>query len=323
MEGRCEVSAQSGVGLEPPRQIQLRRYGALAILGLLMIFWVLNVSRPGARVEGCAEGCAAAGLRRDGPLRVMSLNVLHGFPRFERLTGRLDRIADEVRRQDADVVCLQEVGWTPYLGSAARYLARRTGLNYLYLRANGNRWTILFEEGEVILSRYALRDVALAELEPGAGLFEHRMALRATAVTPWGDVRVFVTHLTHGDPTVNRDQAASLAAFVAASGGEPAIVAGDFNALESSPQIRGLGWIDTYRAIHPDGAGFTCCIGDLSGGPDEPLEKRIDYIFLVPGAGYAEVTGSQRVLDRPFPEVGGWLWASDHVGLLTAVSMGQ
>jgi len=76
----------------------------------------------------------------------------------------LDLIAQEIRRQDADIVCLQEVPWAPHIGSAAQYLAARTGLNHVYFRANGNRWTILFEEGEAILSRYPLRDVTFEEL---------------------------------------------------------------------------------------------------------------------------------------------------------------
>ena len=163
--------------------------------------------------------------------------------------------------------------------------------------------------------------MAFAELEPRAGFFEHRVVLGATAVTPWGDMRVFVTHLTHADPEINRAQAASLMASVAASDGEPVIVAGDFNAPQDFPQINALGWIDTYRVVHPDDAGFTCCVHDLSRGPGEPLEKRIDYIFLVPGTGRAEVVASRRVLDQPFWSEGGWLWASDHVGLVTTINV--
>lgn len=303
---------------------------ALGVLLALLLVWVLNASRAGTGVEGCPEGCAVTDQRRDGSLRVMSLNVLHGFPRFQHLSERLDRIAAEIRAQDADVVCLQEVPWTPHLGSGARYLAERTGLNHQYLRANGNRWAIFFEEGEAILSRYPLRDATFVELEPRAGFFEHRVVLGATAVTPWGDVRFFVAHLTHGAPEINRAQAASLMAFVAASGGEPAIVAGDFNATEDTPQVQALTrqWVDTYRAAHPNDhdhgndEGHTCCADDLSAGPAETLEKRIDYVFLVPGVErFAEVVSSQRVLDQPFRAADGWLWASDHVGLLTVVQL--
>ncbi|MEM2137144.1 MAG: hypothetical protein QXI93_04230, partial [Candidatus Methanomethylicia archaeon] len=34
------------------------------------------------------------------------------------------------------------------------------------------------------------------------------------------------------------------------------------------------------------------------------------------------VVAAQRVLDRPSPTQDGWLWASDHVGLLVAVRLG-
>jgi endonuclease/exonuclease/phosphatase family metal-dependent hydrolase len=305
----------------------LRRYGWLVLfLGLLLIMWLLNVSKAGTHPEGCLQGCSTAGERRDGPLRVMSLNVLHGYPKFERLSRRLDLIAHEIRRQDADIVCLQEVPWTRRLGSGAKYLSQRAGLNYLYLRANGNRRTILFEEGIVILSRYPLKDPTFVELEPQAGVFEHRVALHATATTRWGDVRVFVTHLTHGDPEINRKQAASLMAFVGATGSGPAIVAGDFNATEDSLQVRALTdkWVDTYRAANPGDEGWTCCIDNLARGPTEAMEERIDYVFLVPQAGQGyKVRSAQRVLDQPFQVSGGWQWASDHAGLLTAIEIEQ
>ncbi len=298
--------------------------GLFAMLALaLLVAWVLNVSRPGARVEGCAQGCVTIGPRRDGPLRVMSLNVLHGFPRFAHLEQRLARTALAIQEADADIVLLQEVPW--HWGSSARQLAEETGLNHLYLRANGNRWALLFEEGEAILSRYPLRDVAFTELEPRAGFFEHRVALGATADTPWGPVRVFSTHLTHGEPEVNAGQVASLAAFVARSGEGPVLVGGDFNAEEHEPQIRGLDWVDAYRQANPDDPGFTCCVGALTSGTVEAghsmdLDKRIDYLFLVP-AGRAEVVSSRRVLDEPYWTGGVWLWASDHVGLLSEIEL--
>jgi endonuclease/exonuclease/phosphatase family metal-dependent hydrolase len=293
----------------------------LVALLLLIAGWVLNASRPGARAEGCPDGCATASPRTDGPLRVLSLNMLHGFPRFAHLSDRLDLITAEIQRLDPDIVCLQEVPW--HWGLAARDLAERAGLNYLYLRANGNRWTILFEEGEAILSRYPLRGATAAELQASAGPFEHRVALQATVATPWGHLRVVSTHLTNGDPSVNEAQAASLIDLVNGSeSGVPAIVAGDFNAREDSPQIGALyaaGWLDTYRAAHPGDPGRTCCVDDLT-DPDQVLNKRIDYIFLVPGDGSLQVAGSRVVFDRALPSGEGWLWPSDHAGLLTTLT---
>jgi endonuclease/exonuclease/phosphatase family metal-dependent hydrolase len=100
------------------------------------------------------------------------------------------------------------------------------------------------------------------------------------------------------------------------------LVAGDFNATEDSPQVQGLTgrWVDTYRVVHPDGPGYTCCVGDLSAGPGEPLEKRIDYVFLlVQPAHGVTVVESRRVLTAPIDEDGGWLWVSDHVGLVVEI----
>ncbi len=300
-----------------------RRWLWLILPALLLLIgvWLLNVSRPGARPEGCPEGCAAAPSRQEGPLRILSLNMLHGFPRFQHLDARLDFIAAEIGRLDPDIVCLQEVPW--HWGSAAQELAERAGMNYLYLRANGNRRAILFEEGEAILSRYPLQEAAATELEPAAGIFEHRVALQATAATPWGDLCVVSTHLTHGDPAVNEAQATSLIAFVSGTtSGSPAVVAGDFNAHEDSSQIGALyaaGWVDTFRAAHPGDPGFTCCVDDLT-GPDQALDKRIDYIFLIPGDGSFSIVDSRVVLDRALPSGDGHLWASDHAGLLTTLS---
>lgn len=300
------------------------------LLGLPLVgIWVLHASRPGTHVEGCAQNCATVVPQEDAALRVLSLNVLHGFPRFSRLRARLDLIAAEIRRLDVDIACLQEVPWVAGLGGAARYLGRETGLNYLYLRANGNRWTILFEEGETILSRYPLQDAGYQVLAPSAGFFEHRVVLHAVAVTPWGPVDVFTTHLTHGASEINRAQAASLQAHVAQVSGGPAVVAGDFNATADTPQIRALAWTDTYRTAHPGGPGispeladgFTCCVDDLASGPEQRLSKRIDYLFLAPGTSAVEVVDSQVVLDGPAQRKEGWLWPSDHAGVLTTLSL--
>ena len=123
----------------------------------LAALYVTNASRPGQRVEGCPVACAITSARRPGPLRVMDLNMLHGFPDFKSLPTRVELIAQEARRLDADVLLLQEVPWTIRTGSVARSLAAGLGYNYLYYRASGNRSLIFFEEGEAILSRFPLQ----------------------------------------------------------------------------------------------------------------------------------------------------------------------
>jgi endonuclease/exonuclease/phosphatase family metal-dependent hydrolase len=307
------------------KQMTVRRkilYAALFI-ALVIGIWLLNVSRPGSP-HGCPQGCASERPRLPGPLRVLSLNVLHGRPDFENLAKRMDIIANEIIAQDADVVLLQEVPWTPNMGEAAQYLAERCGLNYLYLRSNGNRWAILFEEGSAILSRFELRNPSSIELRPRAAFFEHRVVLHAAVATDWGDVDVFVTHLTDGEAEINAGQLTSLRAFVSTTGSAPAVIGGDFNARENEAHIVDLrsDWVDAHLAANPGDPGFTCCIDDLRADPAENLEKRIDYIFLVPQpSAEIEIRSARTILDEPVYMPYGWQWASDHAGLLVELEI--
>jgi endonuclease/exonuclease/phosphatase family metal-dependent hydrolase len=288
------------------------------MLGLASLYG-FNASRPGQRVEGCPEACAVPSNRRTGPLRVMDLNMLHGFPDFKDLPARVELIAQEVHRLDADVLLLEEVPWTLKTGSVAESLAAELGYNYLSYRASGNKSLIFFEEGEAILSRFPLHDPRPTRLTPRVDLFEQRVALSAIASTPWGNLTLVVTHLTDKAPQKNLGQARSLLSFVESLPGDLKVVAGDFNAAQASPQIRLVSgaWNDTFRLLHADEAGLTCCVYDLTAGPGEPLEKRIYYVFLAgSGSKSARVVSAQRVFDQPFPVSGGWQWASDHIGLL-------
>ena len=319
MPGGCIVE-QNQTRLSSKNRIRLIGKGLLLLVILVVLsLYIMNASRPGRAAEGCPEGCATSIGPGAGPLRVVSLNMLHGFPRFKDLQLRLDLIATEIRRLDADVVLLQEVPWTIGTGNAAEVVAQKLGYNYQYYRANGNKNLIFFEEGEAILSRFPLKGAMFTELQPRAGLFESRVTLAAKAVTPWGEVTFFVVHLTDKVPKVNAGQAEDLRSFVEAHTSGPALVAGDFNAREDTPQIKQLTsvWDDTYRAAHANDTGLTCCIDDLKANPGEPLEERIDYIFLVHDSG--KIISVEHVFNHPFKVGDGWQWASDHAGLMVEI----
>jgi endonuclease/exonuclease/phosphatase family metal-dependent hydrolase len=300
----------------------MRRMALIGIpLILLAAIWVLNTSKAGKHPDGCFQDCSVRN-NYDDDLRVLSLNVLHDYPRFRYLPERLELIAKEIKRRDIDIVCLQEVPWTWKMGSVADMIAQQTGMNHAYLRANGNRWAILFEEGSAILSHYPLENVSFVELSPQSSFFEHRIALHATAVTPQGKVGVFVTHLTNGDPGINYEQVLTLKQFVERSTEPLKIVAGDFNAIPESPQMKILnqGWADGYRLANPSAEDLTCCIEDLTAPAGDKLEKRIDYIFLVSeDTSHTHVSKASLVFAQAYETADGFLWASDHAGLVIDV----
>jgi len=286
----------------------------LAIAAAVLAAWVAIGSTVGSP-DGCLDGCAV-GTRRPGPIRVLSMNVLHGFPGFDRQPERLDMVADEMVHRGVDIAVLQEVPWTPWTGAGAERIADRAGLNHVFLRANGNRFAILFEEGSAILSRFPLRDVSSVVLAPAAGPFEHRVALAATVMTPIGELRVAVTHLAGSSPQVNLGQAQSLVDWLAAQP-RPLVLGGDFNTDPGSPTYRLLtsGWTDAYWAVHPDDPGWTCCIDDLGAPPGTPMRRRVDYLFLAHGARAPVPTRAEVVLLDPIETSSGWLRASDHAGV--------
>ena len=313
--------------MKQEQKLKSRRWLKWLALIMLLAFgiWQLNVSKPGTEIIGCPVDCAleVEALQTE-PLHILSFNMLHGFPDFTYLEQRTTLLMQEIGRLDLDIVLLQEVPWTKEHGHIAQKLAQQGGFNYAYLRANGNRALIGFEEGSVILSRYPLTNMSFTELRPPATFYENRIVIHATVEGPQGPVDLFVTHLTHGKDTVNEAQTESLIAFVQEEAMYPAIVAGDFNAVEDSPQIMKLAniWQDSYRLAHPDDSGETCCVTNLINSSANELQTRVDYLFLMPTAKQTfNVIDIQRLFAEPFETANGRLWLSDHAGLLATIAI--
>ncbi len=234
--------------------------------------FILNASRPGppTPIGAPADDVIPA------TLTVATLNLWHDYPNYTRQPERLQAAVSALRGLSPDVVCLQEASRTPRVPHAAQVLAQALGMAGVYARANGSRALIRFEEGEAVLARGHPRGQTRRELSPRAGFFEHRLVVWATLDTEAGPIVIFSTHITNKPGPINAAQIRSLVDVVERERhGLPAIVAGDFNAHEDSPQIRDLPahWHDAFREARPDAPGAT----SLDSG------KRIDYIFLVDG----------------------------------------
>jgi endonuclease/exonuclease/phosphatase family metal-dependent hydrolase len=291
-----------------------RSFKAGIVLLLVVSLWLTQVSVPGSTVLACLEGCSTGIPAHPQYLRVVSFNMLHGFPNFSNINQRLEIISSEIERLDVDVALMQEVPWTLRTGFAAQKMAERTGMNYAFLRAAGDHWTILFEEGELILSRYPIEEIRRIVLKPKPVFFENRVALAGKISINGDPIWLVSTHLTTSDGAPWDGQADSLGEFVASLGPEPALVGGDFN-HDPAEVAKRLGWLDPQTLLQIPGSveTNTCC---LDGGT--LLDERIDAVLLTTawnGSGWM-IQSMQRIFDTPFPAPAGSLWASDHAGVI-------
>lgn len=214
---------------------------------------------------------------------VLSANLWHDWPRYRGLPERLEAIARLIEDEHVDVALLQEVARTPVL-HADRWLAGRLGMSSAYLRANGHLGAIGFEEGLAILTRYPLHSPRAEQLRPAPVPWVRRMALGAEIDSPAGRLAAFSVHLGLL-PRVNAAHVEHLVQWIsAAARGLAAVIAGDFNAHESAPQMRRARgtWLDVFRHLHPFLDGTTHVLRWPWGAPAR--SRRLDYVFLQAGA---------------------------------------
>jgi endonuclease/exonuclease/phosphatase family protein len=131
------------------------------------------------------------------------------------------------------------------------------------------------------------------------------------------------THLESGNApgvaTLRAAQAQELAASLPA--GTPVVLMGDLNDTPGSPMhraLQGAGLTDTWAALRPGEAGFTCCEQADLGNVVPQLIQRLDYVWL---RGWQSPATSRidRIGDEPGDRVPGPahpVWPSDHAGLV-------
>jgi endonuclease/exonuclease/phosphatase family metal-dependent hydrolase len=266
-------------------------------------------------------------------LRFVTLNVFHGGPlsgwtgRDGHLETRLDLVTQALRALAPDVVALQEASWSRNRGEVAARLAERLGLNHVYapssMRLFEAAWlnraaasAMDFAEGPAVLSRFPIVRSEVHRLPQCGWRLDPRVLLLAELATPGGSLQVFSTHISG-----HHCQAEAVAALIRRYRADlPAVLMGDFNAVEASPAITalvaGTGVVDAFRAVHPNGAGFTVYQPVMA--PERRAARRIDYVFLVPGHTFSgAVVDSRVVIDTPGRLASGrTLWPSDHYGVL-------
>ncbi|MEZ3180719.1 endonuclease/exonuclease/phosphatase family protein [Streptomyces pimonensis] len=239
------------------------------------------------------------------PLRVATYNIHAGVG--EDQVYDLDRTAATLRGLRADVIGLQEVdvhwGARSDFADEARALAGKLDMRVFFapvydldpLVQGGQRRRF----GVAVLSRHPVLAAENHEITrlstqtpdpvpaPAPGFAEVVVDVRGA------HVHVYTTHLDHrADPSVREAQVADMLAVLAADRG-PKILAGDFNAEATDPELAPL-W-ERLRDAAPDGGGTY---------PAADPVKRIDLVTVSPDV---RVTGARTVATE----------ASDHRPVVT------
>lgn len=241
-----------------------------------------------------------AGAAEPVAIKMLTYNIHHGEGMDKKLD--LPRIAEVIKRTEADLVVLQEVDKATTRSKGvdqAAELGRLTGMHAAFGKAMAYAGG---EYGEALLARWPLRDVTVHPL-PAPSDHEPRCAISARVrVGEEGPEVLFAgTHLDHMTATVRLCQSEKLNASLAAAGPLPSILAGDLNATPEAPSIKVLleHWTDasaqqpapTFSSVEP--------------------RVRIDYVFYRPAERWRVV--SSRVIDEPM--------ASDHRPLLLTLRL--
>lgn len=191
--------------------------------------------------------------------------------------AHLDRVAAVIREQDPDLVLLSEVvvECTPCPVDQVAYLADATGM---HAWAFGEQYNfglpvLRIRGGNAVLSRLPLRAVSNQQLTGGGSFLwpaNNRRALWCEARVQEGWLRVAAIHNDSQDPVNNARQIEELLSELR---GEPAILAGDFNATPESESMRRLRQSGLFVGAGEEEWTFPA---------GEPT-RRIDYV-LAPGA---------------------------------------
>jgi endonuclease/exonuclease/phosphatase family metal-dependent hydrolase len=219
----------------------------------------------------CAAECQSAG-QQAAPrtFRVMTYNIHHG----EGLDGKVDllRIADLIKREQADIVALQEVDKGVERTTRRDCPAELAALTAMSCVFSNNFHYQGGEYGNAVLTRFPIKRWTNRHYQmPGPG--EQRGLLQVVLEVHGRELLLLDTHVDYqGDDAERLLNAAEILEAVQAYGGRPMVLCGDFNDTPSSRMHQKV-------AQHFSDAWMTAGTGDGFTIPAQRPRKRIDYIW--------------------------------------------
>ena len=258
---------------------------------------VIAIAGPVAAWMNTAPAADAATATRT--FRFMTYNIHQGFNAGQ--IPSLEVIADTIKSESPDVICLQEVvrGWmVDEQQDTLSYLAERLGMQYVWLPNIGDLY------GDAILSRFAISNVKRVSYarEPGLSHQPRGVLFAKTA-----NLTIGCTHLDDiSDASIVRQEQVRTIIREISDTSSPLLIAGDLNAKPGDIEVRLL------NEFGLDDLGQSA--GDTTTG-DSP-QKRIDYVWGrgVVGAQAHTVSG-QDLIDAKR--------ASDHRPLIVNITVQQ
>jgi hypothetical protein len=248
----------------------------------------------------------------------------------ETFDDRLTVVIQQLREFKPDIVGFTEATWTREHEHAKARLAKELKMEPSYVRSNPwfpqntneqneeLRKQVGFEEGELILTRYGIKDGNVLRLNPRTSETEGRAALWVRVETPAGDVDVYIAHLTGGGDRVKQAQATSLLNWVGETRGKgPVVVFADLTAAPDSAVTKVfLDWGLKDAVLGPQPPLLTCCRDGVVGEQNR-VTTRMEYIFT---EGWPDAAEVGVFANEPYKRADGTLlYGSDRNGLFAVL----
>lgn len=256
---------------------------------------------------------AAKGTPAD-TLTVVTLNIFHDQRDWP---SRLAVILAGLRALHPDVLCLQEVLQHAGLRNQAETLGDSLGYRVHFTSVDGVDREKRY--GNAILTPHPVLRLGARNLAPAN---DYRTAAHARLDVRGRVVDVYDTHLHHTAEggAIRAEQVRDLLAFIDSTRGDGAVVlAGDFNAELTSPELRLLSpeFVDAFRAVHPSATRAEAVTFNSRFGVDPGA---IDHVFFSRSARTKLSPLGSEVVFRSVAADS--VWASDHFGVVARFAVG-
>ncbi len=175
-------------------------------------------------------------------LRIMSYNIHVGIPPTKPGITDIDAIVRAIKEQDPDVIALQEVdvntARTGKINEAA-IIAEKLKMNFFFAKAIDHDGG---DYGVAILSKYPLSETKIHRLTTVEGTKGEPRVMATAKITLKNRIaiRFASTHLDAQSSPVNREKQIAEIVEISSSETLPFIIAGDFNAQQTSSVIKKL-----------------------------------------------------------------------------------